>query len=71
MINLDKEKVKIYQEKGVVFLPNIIDKYWLEKLNIGIQKNFSNPSKSKCIYEKNDNMELFYDDKLLCKLDTM
>ena len=62
MIKLENKKIDIYQKNGVVSLKNIIAKYWLEKLKIGIQKNFSNPSKYKCVYEKNHNKELFYDD---------
>ena len=41
---------------------NIISLDWVEKLKIGIIENFKNPSKYKCVYEKNDNIELFYDD---------
>ena len=62
MIILDKKKIHLYQEKGVVFLHNIINKYWLDKLKSGIKKNFLSPSKYKCVYEKLDNNELFYDD---------
>ena len=59
---MDKEKINFYQEKGVVVLRNIIDKYWLDRLSAGIKKNFSYPSKYKCVYEKNEGKELFYDD---------
>ena len=59
---LSDKIVKSYQENGVVLLKNIINNYWLEELSKGIIKNFKNPSKYKCVYEKNKDKELFYDD---------
>ena len=56
------QKNKSLQNEGVVVLNNVINKHWLKKLQIGIQKNFSDPSKYKCVYEKINNKELFYDD---------
>ncbi len=61
-MTLDKKKINFYQEKGVVLLKNIISQDWLKKLEKGIKKNFKNPSKYKCVYEKNGTKELFYDD---------
>ena len=51
-----------YQNYGVTVLRNIISIEWIKKLQIGVIKNFQNPSKYKCVYEKNDKKELFYDD---------
>ena len=42
---------------GILFHP-----IGLRQLAIGIQKNFDNPSKYKCVYEKKGNNELFFDD---------
>ena len=57
-----KDQTKDYKSKGVVVLYNAIDNYWIEQLKIGVKKNFENPSKYKCVYEKIKNKELFYDD---------
>ena len=59
---LDKKNINFYNEKGVVLLKNIISQNWLKKLELGIKKNFKNPSQYKCVYEKIGNKELFYDD---------
>ena len=61
-MKLDKKKISFYQKNGVVVLRNIINKYWLKKIEIGIKKNFNNPSKFKCVYEIENDKELFYDD---------
>ena len=61
-MQLEKEKINFYQKKGVVVLRDVIDKFWLNEIQVGIQKNFSNPSKYKCVYEAINNKELFYDD---------
>jgi len=61
-MQINNSKINYYQNKGVVFLDQVIDINWIEKLKIGINKNFNNPSKYKCVYEKNNNKELFYDD---------
>ena len=61
-MKLSQKKINIYKDEGVVVLHNVISKYWLEKLEIGIKKNFTNPSKYKCVYEKINKKELFYDD---------
>ena len=59
---LNKTLIKEYQDYGVVVLKNIITNHWLEKLAVGIKKNFDNPSEYKCVYEKKDSKELFFDD---------
>ena len=59
---MDQKKIDYYQNNGVVLLKKIINEYWLNKLEIGIEKNFSNPSIYKCVYEKKGSHELFYDD---------
>ena len=51
-----------YTKNGVVIIRNIVSSYWLEQLSIGMEKNFKNPSKYKCVYEKKKNKELFFDD---------
>ena len=61
-MHLSKEKINTYQNNGVVVLKNIINDNWIDILKIGIKKNFLNPSKYKCVYERNQNQELFYDD---------
>jgi len=59
---IDKKKIDFYHVNGVVLLKNIINENWIKKLKNGIIKNFKNPSKYKCVYEKLANKELFYDD---------
>ncbi len=59
---LKKTIINEYQKNGVVILKNIIDSFWLQTLSNGIYKNFKNPSKYKCVYEKENKKELFYDD---------
>ena len=61
-MHLSKEKINIYQNNGVVVLKNIINDNWIDTLKIGIKKNFLNPSQYKCVYERTQNQELFYDD---------
>ena len=69
-MKIDQKSIDKYQMNGVVLLKNIISLEWVEKLKKGIIENFKNPSKYKCVYEKNENNELFYDDKYYspCKL---
>ena len=59
---LSKNLISEYHNNGVVVLRNIISPYWIEQLSIGIKKNFENPSQYKCVYEKKDSQELFFDD---------
>jgi len=59
---LKKKTVNEFQKNGVVVLRNIVESKWLEIIAKGIIKNFEKPSKYKCVYEKYDNNELFYDD---------
>jgi len=61
-MTLDKKNINFYQTEGVVLLKKIISKDWLKKLEKGIEKNFKDPSKYKCVYERKGNKELFYDD---------
>ena len=58
-MRLKKKLINQYQNNGVVILKNIIEPNWLKKLSIGINKNFKNPSKYKCVYEKKNNKEYF------------
>ena len=59
---LDKKIIDFFQKKGVVLIKDAISRYWIKKLQEGVIKNFKNPSKYKCVYEKSKNTELFYDD---------
>ena len=59
---LNKSVINNYQNYGVTVLRNIIPIDWIKKLQIGVIKNFQNPSKYKCVYEKDIEKELFYDD---------
>ena len=60
--NIKEKQIFDYNENGVTILRKIISKQWLNNLSIGIEKNFKNPSKYKCVYEKQGSNELFYDD---------
>ena len=59
---IKKSIIKDYKNNGVVVLRNFISKKWINILKHGVKKNFQNPSKYKCVYEKNNKKELFYDD---------
>ena len=59
---IDKKISNEFQNNGVVLLKKIIDQKWIEELRKGIEYNFQNPSKYKCVYEETDNQEIFYDD---------
>jgi ectoine hydroxylase-related dioxygenase (phytanoyl-CoA dioxygenase family) len=59
---INEKLVKDYKKKGVTVIRKVISNFWLEKLSKGIEKNFKNPSKYKCVYEKKNNKEVFYDD---------
>ena len=61
-MNLEQSLIDQYNKNGVAIIRNAISLYWLKKLSIGIEKNFKNPSKYKCIYEKTDGKEIFFDD---------
>ena len=54
--------IQDYNKNGVAILRNVIPKKWITILKRGLKKNFQNPSKYKCVYEKNNKKELFYDD---------
>ena len=64
---LNESIIDDYQNNGVTVLRNIISIEWIKKLQIGVIKNFQNPSKYKCVYEENIEKELFYDDYCNCK----
>ena len=59
---ITKKIINDYNNNGVVVLRNIISKKWITILKRGLKKNFQNPSKYKCVYERNNKKELFYDD---------
>ena len=59
---INNSVIKNYNYNGVVVLRNIINIKWITLLKRGVRKNFQNPSKYKCVYEKNNKKELFYDD---------
>ena len=59
---IDQETVNLYQKQGVALVKKIISLNWIKKLKKGIKKNFENPSQYKCVYEKKNDKELFYDD---------
>ena len=59
---IKKQIIENYQNNGAVLLKNIIDLKWIKELQVGVKKNFENPSKYKCVYEKKNGKELFYDD---------
>ena len=59
---IKKSIIKEYKKNGVVVLRDIISKKWINILKNGVKKNFENPSKYKCVYEKNNQKEIFYDD---------
>ncbi len=59
---LNNKILKDYLENGVVLLKNIIDDKWIKELQKGVEFNFKYPSKYKCVYEKLNNKEIFYDD---------
>ena len=54
--------IKDYNNNGVVVLRNVVSQKWITILKRGLKKNFQNPSKYKCVYEKINKKELFYDD---------
>ena len=59
---INKSIINRYNKQGVIVLRNIISKKWISILKQGLKKNFDKPSKYKCVYEKNNKKELFYDD---------
>ena len=62
---IDKQISNEFQKNGVVLLKQIIEQKWIEELRNGIEYNFQNPSKYKCVYEKINDQEIFYDDYCL------
>ena len=50
-----EETVNDFKNHGVALLRNIISSSLVEKLAKGFEKNFQNPSKYKCVYEKTNN----------------
>ena len=62
-MSIEQTIIDDYKKFGAVLIKNVISKNWIEKLSKGIEKNFKNPSKYKCVYEiDDDDNELFYDD---------
>ena len=48
---IDRNISNEFQENGVVLLKQVIDLEWIDELKKGIDWNFANPSKFKCVYE--------------------
>ena len=61
-MSVDQTIIDDYKKFGAVLIKNVISKNWIEKLSKGIEKNFKNPSKYKCVYEVKNGKEIFYDD---------
>ena len=61
-MNIETKNIDEFSNLGVTVLRKTISDYWLKKIKIGVEKNFKNPSIYKCVYEKNNEKELFYDD---------
>ncbi len=61
-MSINIKQINEFSKFGVTVLRNIISEYWLKQIKIGIEKNFKNPSIYKCVYEKKNGKELFYDD---------
>ena len=59
---ITKNIIQDYNKNGVVVLRNVVQSKWINILKRGLKKNFQKPSKYKCVYEKNNKKELFYDD---------
>jgi len=59
---IDQDTVNLYQDQGVILVKKIISSNWIKKLKAGIKKNFKNPSQYKCVYEKKEDKDIFYDD---------
>lgn len=59
---INKSIINNYNKNGVVVLRSVISDKWISVLKKGLKKNFDKPSKYKCVYEKNNKKELFYDD---------
>ena len=49
---IKKNIIQDYNKNGVVVLRDIVPKKWINILKRGLKKNFQNPSKYKCVYEK-------------------
>ena len=47
---IDRNISNEFQENGVVLLKQVIDLEWIDELKKGIECNFLNPSKYKCVY---------------------
>ena len=61
-MSVDQTIIDDYKKFGAVLIKNVISKNWIDKLSKGIEKNFKNPSKYKCVYEVKNGKEIFYDD---------
>ena len=59
---INEQIINDYKNHGATLIRNAISNYWLEILSRGIEKNFQNPSQYKCVYEKENGKEIFYDD---------
>ena len=59
---ITKNIIQDFNKNGVVVLRNVVQSKWINILKRGLKKNFQKPSKYKCVYEKNNKKELFYDD---------
>ena len=57
-MDIDNQIIEDYLNYGVVLIKGAINPFWLNKLAVGIDKNFNNPSKYKCVYEKKENREI-------------
>ncbi len=56
---IDDKIIDEFLENGVVLLKQIIEPHWILELQKGVEYNFINPSKYKCVYEEhNNNLDL-------------
>ncbi len=46
--------VEQYFEDGVVYLPNIVEQHWIDKLRIGVDKNITTPSPRGRVWDKDE-----------------
>ena len=61
-MNLSAEEIESFERDGAICLRSVFEDEWLERLAVGIEKNFAAPGPWHTVYTDKENPGGFYDD---------
>lgn len=59
---ISQQNIDYFDKNGVVCLRGVFGPHWLERLAVGVEKNFKDPGPYHCVYTDPDKPGGFYDD---------